>query len=102
MPPMSSRAPQTFDIDKIISRFAYRGTVASTLKEDLLPFWETPQALGEPLGNFPTYRTMMERLSIPKIPDLIFRMLYRHCVVGSRLRSLQIAPVLRITVLLST
>jgi mannose/cellobiose epimerase-like protein (N-acyl-D-glucosamine 2-epimerase family) len=26
------------------------------LKEDLLPFWTKPTALGQPLGNFPTYR----------------------------------------------
>jgi mannose/cellobiose epimerase-like protein (N-acyl-D-glucosamine 2-epimerase family) len=26
------------------------------LKEDLLPFWTMKEALGEPLGNFPTYR----------------------------------------------
>jgi hypothetical protein len=26
------------------------------LKYDLLPFWTTPEALGNPVGNFPTYR----------------------------------------------
>ena len=26
------------------------------LNDDLLPFWTTPEALGTPLGNFPTYR----------------------------------------------
>ena len=26
------------------------------VKEDLLKFWDMPTALGEPLGNFPTYR----------------------------------------------
>ena len=26
------------------------------LREDLLPYWEMPEALGTPLGNFPTFR----------------------------------------------
>lgn len=26
------------------------------LKDDLLKFWDTPEALGSPVGNFPTYR----------------------------------------------
>jgi len=26
-------------------------------REDILPFWTTPEALGEPVGNFPTHRS---------------------------------------------
>lgn len=28
------------------------------MQEDVLPYWTAPEALGEPLGNFPTYRGM--------------------------------------------
>ena len=32
------------------------------LREDLLPYWELPAALGEPLGNFPTFRDQLGQL----------------------------------------
>ncbi len=32
------------------------------LREDLLPYWELPDALGTPLGNFPTFRDSQGRL----------------------------------------
>ena len=32
------------------------------LREDLLPYWEMPVALGEPLGNFPTWRDELGQL----------------------------------------
>ena len=32
------------------------------LREDLLPYWELPVALGQPLGNFPTWRDHLGQL----------------------------------------
>ena len=32
------------------------------LREDLLPYWEMPEALGTPVGNFPTFRDQQGRL----------------------------------------
>jgi mannose/cellobiose epimerase-like protein (N-acyl-D-glucosamine 2-epimerase family) len=38
------------------------------LKEDLLPFWDNAAALGNPVGNFPTYRCNDGSLFNPKAP----------------------------------
>ncbi|HEU4406987.1 MAG TPA: hypothetical protein VFS43_17090 [Polyangiaceae bacterium] len=38
------------------------------LANELLPFWTRPEALGEPLGNFPTFRCLDGRAYRPEAP----------------------------------
>ncbi|HEV2186372.1 MAG TPA: AGE family epimerase/isomerase, partial [Stellaceae bacterium] len=38
------------------------------LRRDILPFWETPAALGDPLRNFPTFRCNDGSLTDPRAP----------------------------------
>lgn len=38
------------------------------VRQDLLPFWSTPEALGTPPGNFPTFRCNDGRLPDPAAP----------------------------------
>src|SRR4051794_34659740 len=47
---------QLFDIDTLIRDLPRGERWLRHLREDLLPFWTTPDALGKPIGNFPTYR----------------------------------------------
>ncbi|MGM0508749.1 MAG: AGE family epimerase/isomerase [Fusobacteriota bacterium] len=47
------------------------------LVEDLLPFWELDSSLGEPVGNFPTYRTFDgDEVYEPRHPRMIARQIY--------------------------
>jgi mannose/cellobiose epimerase-like protein (N-acyl-D-glucosamine 2-epimerase family) len=52
-PPLST---QDFDIEILLRELPRGERWLEHLKKDLLPFWTMPSALGEPLGNFPTYR----------------------------------------------
>src|SRR5271157_5555497 len=52
----SSLSVQYFDIENLLRDLPRGDRWISHLKEDLLPFWMMPSALGEPVGNFPTYR----------------------------------------------
>jgi mannose/cellobiose epimerase-like protein (N-acyl-D-glucosamine 2-epimerase family) len=60
----SSKAASSSDVntfngnstEKIISELPSGDVWLHHLRYDLLPFWTKPAALGEPLGNFPTYR----------------------------------------------
>ena len=52
-PPLST---QDFDIEILLRELPRGKRWLEHLKKDLLPFWTMPSALGEPLGNFPTYR----------------------------------------------
>jgi mannose/cellobiose epimerase-like protein (N-acyl-D-glucosamine 2-epimerase family) len=47
---------QYFDIENLLRDLPRGERWVRHLTEDLLPFWTMPTALGEPLGNFPTYR----------------------------------------------
>jgi mannose/cellobiose epimerase-like protein (N-acyl-D-glucosamine 2-epimerase family) len=38
------------------------------LERDILPFWETPAALGDPVGNFPTFRCNDGAVTTPQSP----------------------------------
>lgn len=38
------------------------------LERDILPFWETPAALGDPVGNFPTFRCNDGSVADPRAP----------------------------------
>jgi mannose/cellobiose epimerase-like protein (N-acyl-D-glucosamine 2-epimerase family) len=38
------------------------------LERDILPFWQTPSALGNPVGNFPTFRCNDGSLANPQSP----------------------------------
>jgi mannose/cellobiose epimerase-like protein (N-acyl-D-glucosamine 2-epimerase family) len=51
-----SLSVQYFDIENLLRDLPRGDRWISHLKEDLLPFWMMPSALGEPVGNFPTYR----------------------------------------------
>jgi mannose/cellobiose epimerase-like protein (N-acyl-D-glucosamine 2-epimerase family) len=73
MPLIKQNVPQTFDIDKIIRDLPPGERWMRHLNEDLLPFWETPEALGEPLGNFPTYRNNDGTLVDPEHPGPDFQ-----------------------------
>ena len=37
-------------------------------REDLMPYWDRPEALGEPLGNFPSFRGRDGEL-LPESPE---------------------------------
>jgi hypothetical protein len=41
-------------------------------REDLMPYWDRPEALGEPLGNFPSFRGRNGEL-IPESPESTIR-----------------------------
>jgi mannose/cellobiose epimerase-like protein (N-acyl-D-glucosamine 2-epimerase family) len=47
---------QYFDIENLLRDLPRGERWLRHLREDLLPFWTMTTALGEPLGNFPTYR----------------------------------------------
>ncbi|BCU77421.1 hypothetical protein [Luteolibacter sp. LG18] len=49
-------ALQYFDIETLLRDLPRGERWLQHLKEDLLPFWSQPTALGNPVGNFPTYR----------------------------------------------
>jgi mannose/cellobiose epimerase-like protein (N-acyl-D-glucosamine 2-epimerase family) len=40
----------------------------SELQRDILPFWETPAALGDPVGSFPTFRCNDGTVANPQAP----------------------------------
>lgn len=52
-------------------------------REDLMPYWDMPEALGDPLGNFPTWRGRNGEL-LPEQPTrnlvTIARQVYGDCV----------------------
>jgi mannose/cellobiose epimerase-like protein (N-acyl-D-glucosamine 2-epimerase family) len=73
MPTTKPPVPATFDIDKIIRDLPTGERWLRHLHEDLLPFWVMPEALGEPLGNFPTYRNNDGTLVDPKHPGPDFQ-----------------------------
>lgn len=65
--------PRPFDIEKILRDLPTGDRWLRHLKEDLLPFWEMPDALGTPLGNFPTYRNNDGTLVDPDHPGPDFQ-----------------------------
>lgn len=50
--------------------------------QDLLPFWITPEALGDPIGNFPTVRTMSGKLTSDtrRLPRMLGRQTFFYAV----------------------
>lgn len=44
------------------------GEWVQELQRDILPFWETPAALGDPVGSFPTFRCNDGRVTNPQAP----------------------------------
>src|ERR1700722_14109612 len=38
------------------------------LEQDILPFWQTPAALGNPVGSFPSFRCNDGSLTDPQAP----------------------------------
>ncbi len=65
--------PQVFDIDKILRDLPKGERWIRHLKDELLPFWTMPEALGNPEGNFPTYRNNNGTLVDPVHPGPDFR-----------------------------
>ena len=49
-------AAQTRDKNAPIASLPVAADWVQELRRDILPFWETPAALGDPVGNFPTFR----------------------------------------------
>ena len=49
-------AMQYFDIETLLRDLPRGDRWLRHLKDDLIPFWTMPTALGKPVGNFPTYR----------------------------------------------
>lgn len=52
------------------------------LEQDLIPFWITPEALGNPVGNYPTVRDMKGRLTTQtdRRPRMIGRQIFTYCI----------------------
>ena len=52
------------------------------LQDDLLPYWTMPAALGDPVGNFPTYRRMDGAVRPPseRRPRMIARQTYAYAI----------------------
>jgi mannose/cellobiose epimerase-like protein (N-acyl-D-glucosamine 2-epimerase family) len=50
------------------------------LEDDLLPYWEMEPARGDPVGNFPTYRTMTGQVATPaqRRPRMLSRQTYAY------------------------
>lgn len=46
-----------YDIEEIINKLPDGQTWLDHLTNDLIPFWTMEEALGDPIGNFPTYRS---------------------------------------------
>src|SRR3954468_20825648 len=44
------------DVTELLKALPGGGRWMIHLNRDLLPFWTMPEALGNPVGNFPTYR----------------------------------------------
>ncbi len=51
------------------------------LQQDIMPFWMQPNALGSPVGNFPTHRTMSGALAADteRRPRMIGRQVFVYC-----------------------
>jgi mannose/cellobiose epimerase-like protein (N-acyl-D-glucosamine 2-epimerase family) len=54
--PVAQRAMATVDLDKVLKDLPDGDRWIHHVREDLMPFWTTEAALGNPPGNFPTYR----------------------------------------------
>jgi mannose/cellobiose epimerase-like protein (N-acyl-D-glucosamine 2-epimerase family) len=48
--------PVVYNVDAILRAVPDGSRWLQHLTQDLLPFWTMPTALGQPVGNFPTYR----------------------------------------------
>jgi mannose/cellobiose epimerase-like protein (N-acyl-D-glucosamine 2-epimerase family) len=73
MPLPQRNLSQSFDIDKILRDLPRGSRWIRHLREDLLPFWDTNEALGTPVGNFPTYRNNDGTLVDPANPGPDFQ-----------------------------
>ena len=68
-PVMAKTAKTTsVDIEQLLKELPTGDRWIAHLKEDLLPFWEMETALGQPVGNFPTYRCNDGSLYNPNRP----------------------------------
>ena len=61
----SHAALQYFDIETLLRDLPRGERWLKHLRDDLLPFWTMPSALGKPVGNFPTYRNNDGSLADP-------------------------------------
>jgi len=61
----SHAALQYFDIETLLRDLPRGEQWLKHLRDDLLPFWTMPSALGKPVGNFPTYRNNDGSLADP-------------------------------------
>lgn len=51
------------------------------MNQDLIPFWTTPEALGQPVGNYPTIRTMDGKTTgeTRRLPRMMGRQVFFYC-----------------------
>jgi len=75
---MKQQSLQFFDIETLLRDLPRGERWLEHLRNDLLPFWEMPEALGKELGNFPTYRNNDGSLVNPTNLSTEFR----HVVPG--------------------
>ena len=54
--PVAQRAMATVDLDKVLKDLPDGDRWIHHVRKELMPYWTTPAALGNPVGNFPTYR----------------------------------------------
>lgn len=52
----SAPTPTIYNVDAILRALPDGSRWIQHLNQDLLPFWTSPEALGDPVGRFPTYR----------------------------------------------
>ncbi len=64
----SPAAAQTRDNNASVAGLPPAADWVQQLRRDVLPFWETPVALGDPVGNFPTFRCNDGSLTNPQAP----------------------------------
>ena len=66
--PLMVLANSAFAQDKSAAFAPAPADWVQSLKRDILPFWETPVALGNPVGSFPTFRCNDGSLANPQAP----------------------------------
>lgn len=65
---LAAKNIKTIDVEKLLEDLPNGDRWKEHLTDDLLPFWEKETALGQPMGNFPTYRCNDGTLYDPESP----------------------------------
>ncbi len=77
-PPYGWIAPPDGELSPVLASQTWRTHFA----EDILPYWTHPDALGDPMGNFPTHRGMDGAAQTPSTrrPRMIARQIHTYVV----------------------